>query len=227
MSTGDVRPATEARLIELLTVSPYRIYPYLPGAGYPGDMLYGLYHAMQETKSLHRVLYESERLDLETVLEYFSHACVFLILDYTGAVKGGVWFSNLKAYQGNIGVWYHPALQGDVGRQCTDHVCQYAFEMYHWRFIWGGTPWRQAAQHGLKIGFVWLATLPDALYLNGKWLPLYILRRENAPAPLQTSPQRGEEALGEGGKESRCLRRPGNLAYPTRLPPAAAPRLRP
>lgn len=171
----------------LLWAPPLAILPYARGL-YQPDLLYHWWRLLFTQGLLERILYfwEPERRSaLESVLGYFSDTRLFLVYREHELV-GGVWFNEVQPWQGNIGIAYSRHVRGPFAREATDRVCRAAFEGYGWDLIWGFTPWRSALEHGLRIGFSLVATLPDHVRFRGQRRPLYIGRR-TAPCRIRAS----------------------------------------
>lgn len=176
-------------IFELLQDKDYTIYPYARGV-YPPDTLYALYSTMVSEGTLSRVLYAEKWLDLEAFCAYFASTVLFLaVTPDNQTVLGAVWFTEVKQHKANIGLWMSRRVQTSkirtvsgqrsLARSITNRVVECAFRLYHWRTIWGITPWRAVVHHGEAIGFKLMSTVPDGIETaSGKTLPLYVLRRD-------------------------------------------------
>lgn len=170
----------EHKIESLLATPTLIIVPYARQSGFPPDTLYHLWKAMSDAKVLPLVFYEQPVDDLESFVAYMAKAILFLVvMRQPVEVVGAAWFTNVTSYRGNVGVWYRKELQGTYGRGLSSRIATYVFHHYHWKHIWGMTPWRQAAQHGLKIGFKLIATLPDFVMVGTKMRDLYMIRLDN------------------------------------------------
>lgn len=162
----------------------YRIWPYARQAGYPRDLLYILYKAMEEAGDLERVFYEMDSHELEKVLSYFLSTVLFLVSDPTlGRCLGAVWFTDLTKYKANIGIWFAPEARGALSRDASMAIVQVMFEDYRVEQILGFTPWKNVVQYGKDCGFTLAATFEDAVIMHsGMHRPLYVLRRKRSDA---------------------------------------------
>lgn len=166
----------------------FKIWPYARSAGYPPDTLYALWKAMQAEDGVRRVLYESKRLDLEAFMAYFSDALVYIATTKDlQHVLGTVWFTAIKKQQAQVGIFFSRRAQGNLARNITNRVLLFAFATYQWQTIWGLTPWRMAARHGVLLGFKHIATVPDFIEMPyaHKRMPLHVIRLDN---PLPQGP---------------------------------------
>ena len=154
----------------------YAIFPYARGMHAP-TFMYHVYQAMEH--DLERVFYDMEHRDLEGVLEYFQHTVLFTVFSPDLAkILGLVWFTDVKPYKGNIGIWYAQEARGSISKDATNAVCAFVLEQYSWKDIFGFTPWKEAVKHGKDTGFEHVGTFPDTVCLRGMWKPLYVMRRK-------------------------------------------------
>lgn len=155
----------------------YRIFPYARGVGYPPDLMYAVYKAMEP--DLERIFYDMQYRDLQGVLRYFLEAILYVVAspDLT-QVLGAVWFTDIKFYQGSVGVWFAPALRGKAAIAATVAVVDYAMRQYNWRHILGFTPWKEALNHALSCGFHMEHAFENMIEIQGLWRPLYVVRRQ-------------------------------------------------
>lgn len=156
----------------------YRIFPYARGAGYPPDLMYVVYKAMEP--DLERIFYDMEHRDLEGVLAYFANAVLYIIADPgLSKVLGCLWFTDVKPYKGNVGVWYAQEARGSLAVQASTAICDFVMEQYGWRDIFGFTPWKDAVRHACECGFSLEKTFENMVCLRGQlWKPLYVVRRK-------------------------------------------------
>jgi hypothetical protein len=155
----------------------YRIFPYARDAGYPADLLYAVYKAMEP--DLERIFYDMKIRDLEGVLAYFMQAILYIVADPTLAnVLGCLWFTDIKPYTGHVGVWYTQSARGKLAIQASTAICDFVMEQYAWRDIWGFTPWKDAVRHACDCGFTLEKTFEDMICLRQTmWKSLYVVRR--------------------------------------------------
>lgn len=167
--------------IDSILASPtLLVVPYARHSGFPGDTLHHVYTAMQTAKVMDQVFYEDHIEDLESFVEYMRKALLYIVITRDPVnIVGAAWFTNVSPYRANVGVWYRKEIQGEIGRQISRRICTYIFHTYGWQYIWGLTPWRQAAKHGEKIGFKPIATLPDFVKVGNQLRDLYVIRLEN------------------------------------------------
>ena len=164
----------------LLTTKTLSVVPYGRGEGYPPETLYHAWKAMADAKALDHVFYEMPIRDLEAFCAYMSNAVLFLVVTREAPqVVGLVWFTGVTPYKGSIGIWYRKELWGDYSRMLTSRVGTYVFHVFGWEAIWGFTPWRAAVQHGLKIGYKAVATLPQFVQVGTKVMDLHVVRLDN------------------------------------------------
>lgn len=165
---------------QLLRTPDYTIFPYARGLWYPPATLYAVYTAMVADRSLYRVLYEAQRLDLEAFMAYFTGAALYLaVAPDNDTLLAAVWFTAVTDHKAQIGIWAARQARGILAQRIVAHVIQFAFALYHWQTIWGLTPWRAALDLGLRIGFVHVATVPGFITTGrGKTLPMYVVRKD-------------------------------------------------
>lgn len=196
-------PHCPHKIQSLLATKTVTVVPYGRGEGYPADTLYHAWKAMHDAQALARVFYEQPVHDLEAFCEYMTHAVLFLaVTRESPSVVGAVWFTGVTPERGNIGIWYRKELWGEYSRTLTRRVCTYAFHTFGWRHMFGFTPWRAAAQHGLTLGWQAIATLPQFVRVGTRLLPLHVIRLENTVCRREKG-------------EALCLRRSGSLAERT------------
>lgn len=183
-------PSPLPQHVFVLQSADFHIWPYARGSFYPGETLYMLWNTMRNEGTLRRVLYEAEHLDLETFVDYFtgSHAALYIATTPDDQqILGAVWFTGVTATRANVGIWYAKAAMGAMAKDITNRVLCFVFTTFHWRTIWGMTPWKGAMRHGLSLGFVHVATVPNFIDMRGvdRPMPLYIIRLDNpfSPAP--------------------------------------------
>lgn len=175
VSQGKVLP------LSMLATEQYTIYPYVRGAGYPGNTMAYVYDAMLEEDVMPQVLYESEYHDLEAVAEYFSKTYLFCVTSPVSMhLLGCIWFSNILSYRANIGIWFRKYVRGTgIPDQAITRTVDYAFAVHGWQTVWGFSPWNNIVSLGSRTGFRHIGTLPKFVRVRGKLMDIHVMRKEN------------------------------------------------
>lgn len=183
------------------------LLPYHRGA-YGRDALYWLWKLAEADGATGRIFYaqacpdESWRGDLVEWMAYFSQTTprrdVVMILRKADQVPLGlVWVDEVPGQPyGLLGLWYtRKTLR--LAREGTALACRYMREGLGYPRLRGFTPWREAVQHVLPLGWRKIATLPAFLMIEGRPRDLYVLEDgEKMHGHISGSPGAGMERSG-------------------------------
>jgi len=169
---------------QLLTGEHVRLWPYSSHIS-PTALVY-LWQKINEAGMAHRVFWphaqkaEQQTLNLEFFLSTMHGALPLLVQDLgTGSIGGLVWFDDVHVgFRGSINLFYERRLWGIKAREGTAIATRYGFEAFGFQSIWGITPWKIAARHGLKLGYKHVATLPKYACVQGELHDVYVFKRE-------------------------------------------------
>lgn len=162
------------------------IWPYVRGQ-YPRDTMYTIWRMVEEAKAAPHLFWGSQepetiKGDLVAMAKFFDDPNRVLVMlstaDNTEPV-GFLWFDdfvpNLRCFGS---VFIKPKYRGKVGNAGIVKACQYIFDSFGVKTIWGITPWREAKAAVMACGFQPVALLRQFVKVGDEVLDAHVVKKE-------------------------------------------------
>lgn len=153
-----------------------RLWPYLRGA-YSKDLLYRLWALVAKEEAFHHLFWglhevESRHGDLEHFCRFFGEETgrqLFIVQAIEkDELAGFLWLDDVVPFHRGIGsVFMSPAYRGKAAAEAVRLFCDYCFTNMGIQSIWGVTPWPEAANLIMGVGFERMALLPQFAMVKG------------------------------------------------------------
>jgi hypothetical protein len=163
-----------------------QIFPYVRGE-YPRDTMYAIWRMVEEAKAAEHLFWGSQepdaiKGDLTAIVKFFDDQNRVLIMLSTEDGKdmiGFLWFDDFIPGLRCFGsVFIKPQYRGKVGNAGIVKACQYVFDVFHVKAIWGVTPWREARAAVMACGFQTVTVLKEFVKVGNEVLDAHIVKKE-------------------------------------------------
>ena len=120
--------------------------------------------------------------DLVGITKFFDDPNRILVMlsteDNTNLV-GFLWFDDFVPEFRCFGsVFIKPQYRGKVGNAAIVKACQYVFDTFNVKTIWGITPWREARSAVVACGFQPVALLRNFVKVGDEVLDAHVVKKE-------------------------------------------------